>query len=248
VDERAAGQAAASAEVSEAEPFKVWYEDYRSHLSLRTDLPADEIKFSLNLVRWLGEEKSEYWQFMQHAVDEAFEPPSRALRLALLPSCRDQAREFHVQALQLDDEEGSVALFRRAALCDPSNADYINHLSVAAARAKRWETAERHARLALAIDPQFLNSYQELAYILKNRGLYEEVLAIAERGLKVDGALRTKALLEARKGQAYWMMGREPEAIAAFKRSKRIGGPQWVQSYLDGEQVLGERWRDPGTP
>ena len=59
--------------------------------------------------------------------------------LALAAACRQEAPRLHTEAVAAGQGDLATELFRRAALCDPTSGDYVNHLAIAAARAGKWE-------------------------------------------------------------------------------------------------------------
>ena len=60
--------------------------------------------------------------------------------------------------------------FRRAALDDPSNPDYIHNYATASRRSGRYQAAEQAYRQALALDPNHQPSYHGLAVTLNKTG------------------------------------------------------------------------------
>ena len=173
------------------------------------------------------------------------------LRMPLRAVDPTGAQRFHTVAAPLSnrpqserDPEAEDPLYRKALLLNPGDPDLWTHLAITSSLRKDYVQAARYAKVALALDPGYLSAYQELAYAYKNAARYADAVAVAERGLKVDGDLHTKALLLARQGQALWMLGEQDKALNAFHTSKRIGGPPWIDSYLDGKQEIGKAFKE----
>jgi len=237
-------------------PLAEWWIDNSGRVTFSQSAPATDLSLSVNLIDWVVKRDEAAWQRMAASVERAYSDPSITLHPAVVVAddAKEEARRYHEAARPLAarprderDPDAEARLYGKALLLDLTDADLYNHLAIGASLRSEFEHAIRFAKLAIAVDPSFLSAYQELAYAYKNAERYDDVIPVADRGLKVDGDLRTKALLLARKGQAYWMLANERAALDAFRGSRRLGGPAWAQSYLDGEQTLGEEYRDPSA-
>ena len=70
--------------------------------------------------------------------------------------------------------------FRRAAIDDPSNADYFHNLAAARKKQGRTAAAERSYRQALHINPGHQPSYHGLASVLKQQNRTPEAIALMQ--------------------------------------------------------------------
>ena len=85
-------------------------------------------------------------------------------------------------------------------------------------RKKQPEQALAEAERALALDPNYADSYQVLAHVLNFVGRPEEAIGLAEKALRLDPrGPCTRALLEL--SSAYRSTGRVEEAIATIQAS-----------------------------
>jgi len=226
--------------------FASFLREYESGLEFDQATKPDELALSVNAVAWLAHGDDETWQKIVARVGAVARNSAQTLGIAVQNPNPARAQIYHEAAEKPENAARAEELYRRAALLNPKSADYINHLSIEASKRKDFTRGERYALLAMAVDHNFIGAYQELAYALKNLHRYEECIAVAERGLDLpDGDLHSKSLLLARQGQAWWMLSKEDEARRAFMGSVKLGGPAWVQTYLDGKQVLGKEYVEP---
>lgn len=236
-------------------PVDVWYKANASKVELNPAASADDLSFGLNLIGWVVEGDDAAWSRMARRVTDAFSGFTAAIKPPFQGDHRGEAASYHQAGTPLSQkprEQRDAALetrvYAKAVLLDPGNADLYNHMAIAASIAEKYETAERWAMLAIAIDPSFLAAYQELSYVYKNTARYRDAVALVDRAVKLDGDIHTKAMLLARKGQSLWMLSEEAEALKAFQTAKRLGGPAWVDSYLNGQQTLGKAFVEPPSP
>jgi adenylate cyclase len=124
------------------------------------------------------------------------------------PHALDRAFQLEQRAIALDDSVsdaharlGEIYLFKR---------DY--------------EQATAEAKRAVALNPNSAFGCLTLALIMGSTGKPAEVLALAEKAMRLDPRHRDSYLLE--EGWAYRMMGRYEEAIPRFK--------QFLASYPNG--------------
>jgi tetratricopeptide (TPR) repeat protein len=238
-------------------PVEPWYRARAGHTELDPVAPAEDLAFTITLLDWLGTGNPDLWVRIAPRVEQAYAVPDMHIVVPVPKPDKEGAHRYHEAAAPLSarpaaERDGAAEdrLYRKAVLLDPGDPDLYTHLAIDASLRKDYAAAVRYAKLAIAIAPSFLNAYQELCYAYKNLGRYDDVVAVAERGLKLDGDLHTKAMLLARKGQALWLESKKDEAIAAFSTSRRLGGPDWVESYINGEQTLGQEFKvpPPSTP
>jgi Flp pilus assembly protein TadD len=103
---------------------------------------------------------------------------------------------------------------------------YLNNLGAEALQEGRLEEAERHLEHAVALAPDFVNSYSNLGVVRRRRG-------------DLDGAFRAyRQSLELEPGQPavltnlaslYLLLGRTAEARAAMAAAKNRGQPAYMQ-------------------
>jgi tetratricopeptide (TPR) repeat protein len=228
-----------------------WYADFRKELRLRPDASSKSRKLTENLLDFIAFKRDGDYRKIEKEIKRII---AREGKEALVPAVEKTdpaaARKFAGQGLRLRQpgqrrREDEIALFTLAALSNPSDPSPLTQLAILYNENKEFRSGLRFSLLAIAVEPQYVSACHEAAYALKNLSRYDEVIRFADRGLAIKGAdLHIKALLLARKGQAYWMKKNEPKALDAFKASRRLGGPAWVGSYLEGRQKLGKPFRE----
>jgi tetratricopeptide (TPR) repeat protein len=251
-DERAKESPASLQKPQEPIPdLGIWYAGFRKELRLRSDAPSKSKKLTESALDFIALKRDKDYGKIKKEIERIIAREGKEkLVFAIEKTDPSAARKFAEEALQRRQSEprrreDEITLFTLAALSNPSDPFPLTQLAILHNENKDFKTGLRFSLLAVAVEPQFISPYHEAAYALKNLSRYDEVIRFADRGLAIKGAdLHVKALLLARKGQAYWMKKNEPKALDAFMASRRLGGPAWVASYLEGKQKLGKPFRE----
>ena len=117
--------------------------------------------------------------------------------------------------------ESGLAEYRRAAELEPSSVDAARHYAIGLHAQRQWEAAERELNRILHIDPASpLLNYQMLL-LLVDMHRYEPALDQFHRLIELDPS-SANAYSEA--SRIYSALGREPDAISAFLKSRSLSG------------------------
>jgi tetratricopeptide (TPR) repeat protein len=121
---------------------------------------------------------------LQGRSELALEHAEAALRL--LPGTVAQLSLLGDAKVHVGDHEGADAAYRAAAAQDPEDPLAQAGLVWAEARAKRWESAQAHARRAFDLDPSGVEIRHRIGTVWERVGEYERALEVYQDALRLD--------------------------------------------------------------
>jgi adenylate cyclase len=140
-----------------------------------------------------------------------------------------------------EDNLRARALYEKAVAIDPNYAlgwVYVGHTHQLAARFEwsshpeaDWRRVDEVGRKALALDPDFPDTYTLLAYHSALRGDTEQAIALARKGVELGPG---NSVVNAIASELHLYSGRFDEALALMQRAMRLSphSPAWYTSDL----------------
>lgn len=182
--------------------------------ALELDDQLAEAHVTLGFVRWWGYNRD------VRAAEAALQT---ALRLN--PGYAEAHSRYGFLLATLGRHEEALAAFERAYHLDPLSPDRAGFVALELGAAGRFAEAERAARRALALEPDFANTHAWLGFwILAPQGRYDEAIVSLRRALELSGP---HALFQAMLGCVLGRAGRTEEAEAILDEMLNdTGGPE----------------------
>lgn len=136
--------------------------------------------------------------------------------------------------------EEAMEAYRQALKADPGLAAARYNLAALYAMRKSPEMAEKELRAAVEAAPRFAPAWFRLAELYYGRGSWEAAAKAYEQAAGLAEAQVDWPLLYLHLGDAYYRLGREEEAVSAWKKAKEMGKtPDLVNQALERLQKAG---------
>jgi len=108
---------------------------------------------------------------------------------------------------------------------------------------KQHDQAIAAAERALALDPNYADSYLVLGQSLNFAGRWEEAIGLVEKAMRLSPRSPLTILCLCDLGRAYYWTGRYEEAIAALKRACDLN-PDFIPPHLSLAFIYSESGRE----
>lgn len=175
--------------------------------ALELDDQLAEAHVTLGFIRWWGHNRD------LPAAEEALRTAVR-----LNPGYAEAHSRYGFVLATLGRHEEAVAAFERAYRLDPLSPDRAGFLALALGAAERYAEAERAARRAIAMEPDFSGNHAWFGYwVLGPQGRYEEAIASLRRAIELSGP-NSPVGFESMLGCLLGRAGRTEEAEAILDR------------------------------
>lgn len=186
--------------------------------ALELDDHLAEAYLTLGFVRWWG-----------HPRDRKASEEALLTALRLNPGHAEIHSRYAFLMSTLGRHEEAVAAFERAYQLDPLAPDRAGFVAWELGVAGRFDEAERAARSAIALEPEFANSHAWLGMtILAPQGRYEEAVASLRRALDLAGG---HTMFRGMLGHVLGAAGRTAEAEAILEELLHGPGSDRVPPY-----------------
>lgn len=119
----------------------------------------------------------------------------------------------------------------------PGDEDIHYNLGMAYARARQYEAAERHYRLALESFEEYPEVHNNLGNLLANQGRLEEAEEHLRRAVEL---LPEYALAHNNLGTLLQRQGQRPEGLACFQEAVNLEPGYWEARFNLGQALLGD--------
>ena len=152
----------------------------------------------------------------------------------LLNSNNALAHAVLAWALDFQDGKNAEAMeaIQRAIEIDPNNAiahAFYAEILIDSGSFDNFEKAAEESRVALALDPDILETHRARGYILEATGNYEEAIREYEAAIAINSNI---AALYIELGRNYRFLQVYDKAITAFTRANTLNPTDWEPDYL----------------
>ena len=121
--------------------------------------------------------------------------------------------------LAVEDWDGAIAAFQKAAAAAPSSAHAYSKIGVAYVHKKQWNDAQASFLKAIQLDPRYAPAHSNLGNVYRERGRLDEAVACYQKAIAMDPDYW---IAHQNLGIVYKQQNRISEAVREFKTATKL--------------------------
>ncbi|HXX39852.1 MAG TPA: tetratricopeptide repeat protein [bacterium] len=146
-------------------------------------------------------------------------------------SAQDPSQQYLAEGeecLAVEDWNGAIAAFQKAAAAAPSSAHAQSKLGVAYVHKQQWDEAQTSFLKAIQLDPRYAPAHSNLGNVYRERGRLDEAVACYQKAIAMDPDYW---IAHQNLGIVYKQQKRVAEAVREFKTATKLSLRAGTKSY-----------------